>query len=73
MSSKVAEVSEFQAAFHTTFSQRWSGMSSKTVNFVPPVVRRVENVDKRVCSTGEGESEEGKSPICMSSFLVWLT
>lgn len=70
----MAEVSEFQAAFQTTFSQRWRGMSSRTVNFVPPVVRRVEKVDRRSCSVeDEGERVEGKRPICMSSLLVWLT
>lgn len=73
VSSSVAEVNEFQAAFHTTFSQRWRGMSSKTVNFVPPVVKRVENVERRVCSTEEGDKGDGKRPICMSSLFVWLT
>lgn len=73
VSSSVAEVNEFQAAFQTTFSQRWRGMSSKTVNLVPPVVRRSENVDRRVCSVDEGDSGDGKRPICMSSFLVWFT
>lgn len=48
-------------------------MSSKTVNFVPPVVKRVENVERRVCSVEEGDKGDGNRPICMSSLLVWLT
>lgn len=73
VSSSVAEVNEFQAAFQTTFSQRWRGMSSRTENLVLPVVRRSENVDRRVCSVDEGDKGDGKRPICMSSLLVWCT
>lgn len=72
VSSSVAEVNEFQAAFQTTFSQRWRGMSSRTVNLVPPVVRRSAKVDKRPFSVDESELVDGNMPICMSSLVVWL-
>jgi hypothetical protein len=63
VSSRVAEVSELQATFQTTFSQRWRGISSRAVNFVPPIVRKFEKTERRFCSVDESESEEGKRPI----------
>lgn len=72
VSTKARVVQEFQAAFHTTFSQRFICMLGSTSKGVPPLERIEVKVSKRVCSVVLSPPAFEKRPIWVCSDLVCL-